>query len=190
MRLFSFALVVVAFVFAAHTLRAQERLVPAATGATVSAVVPFTSNGCSGFREATFFTCCFMHDFSFWAGGNWTARRAADKTLRRCVLDISGEYVIADISYLLLRLGVVPGYVGVNDGWARAWAGTRRARFEPLTPSERQVVDEERQRVCRTLVVNPDTNNFVIDARYLSTERRELRARQARQFCGNDLFPR
>jgi hypothetical protein len=86
--------------------------------------VPFSSNGCSGFREAQFFSCCFVHDFAFWAGGNWTDRRAADKGLRRCVIDVGKDRLRGDIAFLLIRLGIVPGAV-VNDGWASVDRTTR-----------------------------------------------------------------
>ena len=150
--------------------------------------VTFSSNGCSGFREARFFTCCFVHDFAFWGGGTWTDRRSADKALRRCIKDIAGadEFLTADIAYLLTRLGVVPGYVGVNDGWARAWKSTGRDRFDALTPGQRRVVEDEKKRVCQGLTLNPDTGNYAIAPRYLRSEQRELRARQVREFCALD----
>lgn len=145
--------------------------------------VPFSSNGCSGFREARFFTCCFVHDFDFWAGGNRTDRGRADKTLWRCLLDISHEHIVADIGYLLIRLELIPGMI-VNDGWGRAWTGTGRTRFESLSVEQQQTVATEKQRVCRGLTLNPATGNYSIDPGLLRSDRRELRASQARAFCG------
>jgi len=144
---------------------------------------PFSSNGCSGFREAQFFSCCFAHDFAFWAGGNWTDRRAADKRLRRCVIDVGKDRLRGDIAFLLIRLGIVPGVV-VNDGWARAWTGTPRHRFSALTTDQKLIVADEKQRVCQAMTVNPATGNYTIAPRHLRTEPRELRAAQAREFCG------
>ena len=158
-------------------------------------VVSFSSNGCSGFREAMFFTCCFVHDFSYWAGGTWTDRRSADKALRRCIIDIGKDYARGDIAYLLIRLGVVPGYVGIDDGWGRAWRGDQRkspvrARFTPLTPEQKSIVAMEKTRVCRGLTMNAATGNYTIDPQLLRSDPRELHARQAQLFCGADLSGR
>lgn len=158
--------------------------------APLAPAVAFSSNGCSGFREEMFFTCCFVHDFSFWAGGNWTDRRKADKTLRRCIIDIGKDRARGDFAYFLIRLGLVPGYVGVNDGWGRAWTNTKRGRFSSLTPEQQTIVADEKIRTCHGLSLNPATGNYRIDPRLLRTEPRELRAQQARQFCGANLSDR
>jgi len=142
-----------------------------------AAPVPFSSNGCSGFREAKFFSCCFVHDLAFWAGGTWADRRAADLSLRRCIKDISHNFVIADVAYSLTRLGIVPGTF-MNDGWGRAWRGQKRTRFQALTPDQRLQVDTERRRVCQSLILNPQTGNYRVD------DTREIRANQAREICG------
>jgi hypothetical protein len=175
-------------------ISAQEKGIDAA--APQGPVVPFSSNGCSGFRDAMFFTCCFVHDFSFWAGGNSTDRRRADKTLRRCIIDIGKDRIRGDFAYFLIRLGLIPGYVGIDDGWGRAWRGisgsngpaiAARGRFSSLTPTQNTLVAEEKTHVCRSLTLNPKTGNYTIDPRLLRVEPRELRAQQARQFCGAEL---
>lgn len=180
-------------VAAGFAASAQER--PAASDRPDVPVESFSSNGCSGFREAQFFTCCFVHDFSYWAGGSWTDRRRADKTLRRCIIDIGKDYARGDIAYLLIRLGVVPGYVGIDDGWGRAWRGDKRKspvreRFTPLTTEQKSTVAIEKMRVCRGLTMNAATGNYTIDPRLLRSDPRELHAQQARQFCGADLSDR
>jgi hypothetical protein len=182
------------FVMLGLAASAQEKGIQSA--APTAPVVPFSSNGCSGFREAMFFTCCFVHDFSFWAGGNWTDRRRADKTLRRCIIDIGKDRFRGDFAYFLVRLGLVPGYVGVDDGWGRAWRGDQRkadpprARFSALTPEQKTIVADEKIRVCRGLTLDRSTGNYTIDPRLLRTDPRELHAQQAQQFCGAELSDR
>lgn len=151
----------------------------AAVPKSPSAVIPFSSNGCSGFREATFFSCCFAHDLSYWAGGTWSDRSKSDRALWNCVFTISGERVVADIGYLLVRLGIVPGAF-LKDGWGRAWYNTKRSRYAPLTPDQQQVVEAERTRVCQSLRLNSTNGWYFVD------DKREIRARQARDICGGE----
>ncbi len=146
-------------------------------------MTPFSSNGCSGFREATFFSCCFVHDLAYWAGGTWSERRKADRDLWSCVFTISGERVVADIGYVLLRFGILPGSF-IKDGWGRAWYNTPRSRYAPLTREQQHAVSAERARVCASLKPNPDTGWFWVD------DTRQIRARQAREVCGDDPLRR
>jgi hypothetical protein len=162
---------------------------PTTADTVTEAAVPFSSNGCSGFREAQFFTCCFVHDFAFWAGGSWTDRRRADLTLRRCVIDVGKDRARGDFAFFLVRLGIIPGVV-VNDGWGRAWTGTKRWKFASLTPEQATVVAIEKTRVCRALTLDSSTGKYAIPPERLRTAPRELRAQQARAFCGAELSAR
>ena len=158
---------------------AQASLPQATTPNNQPAAISFSSNGCSGFREARFFSCCFVHDLAYWAGGTRADRTTADRALWRCVFDISGERIAADIGYLLVRLGAIPGRF-IKDGWGRAWYDTNRSRFAPLTRDQQQWVDAERTRVCQSLKLNLATGWYLVD------EKREIRARQAREVCRGD----
>jgi hypothetical protein len=156
---------------------------PQADGVDRALPIPFSSNGCSGFRDAKFFSCCFVHDFNYWSGGTWSDRSKADRNLWSCVFTISGERVVADIGYFLLRLGILPGAF-VKDGWGRAWYETERSRYAPLTPEQQQMVAAERARVCASLKPDADGGRFWVD------EKRQIRARQARELCGGDPLRR
>jgi hypothetical protein len=156
---------------------------PQATIVDRPAVIPFSSNGCSGFREAKFFSCCFVHDFTYWAGGTWSERSRADRDLWSCVFTISGERAVADIGYFLVRLGILPGSF-LKDGWGRAWYNTTRSRYAPLTEEQQQIVTLERTRVCASLRPIPDTGWFWVD------EKRQIRPRQARELCDGDPLRR
>jgi hypothetical protein len=144
----------------------EEQASVAAAVASGSAPVPFSSNGCSGFREETFFTCCFVHDFDYWAGGNRKERSAADHALRRCVQDIGRDYFRSYIAFFLMRLSLGSG-VFVNDGWGRAWTGLERGRFTKLTLDQRRVVDEEKKNVCQALTLDSVTGRYTIPPRYI-----------------------
>jgi len=158
--------------------------------AAAAAQVPFTSNGCSGFREATFFTCCFGHDFAFWAGGSRKDRSAADHVLRRCIQDIAHDYYRSYIAFFLMRLGLGSG-VFVYDGWGRAWQGADRGRFTSLSPVERRIVEDTRKNICQSMTLDASTGLYAIDARFIrDSEHRHLRPREAREFCGGELLPR
>jgi hypothetical protein len=173
------------FVVAALILLTQSQAAGPSQAAAVdrAAMIPFWSNGCSGFREARFFSCCFVHDFAYWAGGTWPERSKADRDLWTCVFTISGERAVADIGYFLVRLGILPGSF-VKDGWGRAWYNTPRKRYAPLTWEQQQSVAAERTRVCESLRPNPDTGWFWVD------DTRQIRPRQATEICRGDPLRR
>lgn len=141
-----------------------------------SDVIPFTSNGCSGFREARFFSCCYVHDMAYWAGGDRSDRRRADGVLRDCLKEISHDPVLSYVAWGLVRLAAIPGWF-CCDGWNRAWRNTDRDRYSALTRDEEQQIQNEKQRICRSLTLNPATGKYRLE------DGREIRANQARQVC-------
>ena len=174
------AVVLLAVIVSTTSAQAQGE----SAGSTHSAPVPFSSNGCSGFREATFFTCCFVHDFAYWSGGGRRERSAADHALRRCIQDIGRDYARSYIAFLLMRLSLGSG-VFVNDGWGRAWTGTKRGRFTALTTEQRLIVDDSRRQVCQGLTLDAANGQYKIDARFLrEVDRQHIRPREARELCG------
>jgi len=141
-------------------------------------IIPFTSNGCSGFREARFFSCCYVHDLAYWAGGTRSDRTRADRTLRDCLRDISHDPLLSYVGWGLIRLGYIPGmFCCDGGGWGRAWRNTDHARYATLTPDEARQVLDEKQRICRSLTLNPATGKYRVD------DTREIRANQASQIC-------
>lgn len=178
------ALALFAGVQVAHARAEQSP--PAVSSSALKAPVAFTSNGCSGFREKTFFTCCFVHDFAYWSGGSRKERSAADHELRRCINDIGRDYFRSYIAFVIMRLGLGSG-VFVFDGWGRAWLGTDRGRFTALTPDERRIVAAERREVCQSLTLDPANGRYKIDTRFIrENEHHHLRPREARLLCGSE----
>jgi hypothetical protein len=150
--------------------------------------IPFSSNGCSGFREVQFFTCCYVHDLAYWAGGTWSDRSKADRALWRCVIDTSGERIVADIGYFLVRLGAIPGRF-IKDGWGRAWYNTERGRFEPLTSVQREIVAAERARTCQSLRFNPANSHYLVDGgRDPRAQARRSAAATCRRVDSNSIY--
>jgi hypothetical protein len=153
---------------------------PSETNHSHADYTPFSSNGCSGFREARFFSCCYVHDLDYWAGGTFGDRRKADLGLRRCLIDVSGgDRILSDFAYFLIRLGLVPALV-VDDGWGRAWRPVKRRRWAPLTAEQQRIVQDERRRACESLRLNPWTGRYRVD------DTREIWPNQARVVCGGN----
>src|SRR4029450_2413727 len=68
----------------------------------------FKSDGCSMFPDGTYYSCCYLHDIAYWAGGTEEAREGADKTLRACVLEITHNEALAETMYKGVRAGGGP----------------------------------------------------------------------------------
>ena len=151
------------------------------SNAPAKATVAFQSNGCSGFREARFFSCCFTHDLTFWAGGNRSDRRRTDLALRQCLIDISHDKYLANFGFFLVALWTGVGEVW-DTGWARAWRGTGHGRYDSLSPGQKLVVAAERKRVCEGLRLNPQTGRYRVDDS--NDPVREVWPAQKRQICG------
>lgn len=105
---------------------------------------PFKSDGCSAFPEGTFaqkelwLQCCTMHDFTYWQGGTWQQRVAADKALRRCVEKV-GEEEIALLMLAGVRVGGSP-FLPTEFRWGYGWPWPRP--YGALTKEEQQQVHE------------------------------------------------
>lgn len=159
---------------------------PLPPGVSQSAPIPFTSNGCTGFREKTFFSCCYVHDFAYWSGGTWSDRRRADNNLRQCVRDISHNIPMAYVAYALVRMTSGTGAM-FDFGWGRGWRDSERDLYAPITPTQRARIDNERRRVCKGLTLNPDSQRYYVDDMGPRDDIRQIRPEQARQLCGSEL---
>ncbi|HEX5068716.1 MAG TPA: hypothetical protein VFV78_00765 [Vicinamibacterales bacterium] len=159
---------------------------PAATADDVATPIPFVSNGCSGFREARFFSCCYVHDFAYWSGGTWKDRQKADVSLRRCLSEISHDKPLAYVAFALVRMTTVGGAM-IDFGWGRAWRRIDRELYDPITATQQRGLDIERRRVCSELTLDPKTNRYYVDRAEPRDDNRQLRPNQARQLCGASL---
>ena len=84
--------------------------------------------------------CCFSHDMAYWRGGTREDRKEADKTLRACVMERTGNKALAAMMYDGVRAGGSPAF----PTWYRWGYGWKYGRgYEALTTEEiKQVVDK------------------------------------------------
>lgn len=108
----------------------------------------FRSDGCSQFPDGTlrqtdlWCACCIAHDIAYWQGGNRKQKQHADENLRDCVLQKTGNTLLAETMYIGVRLGGSP----VFPTWYRWGYGWRYGRgFQSLNQYERQQVAEKLQ---------------------------------------------
>jgi len=102
---------------------------------------PFTTDGCSSFPDGPpsepdkWRNCCLEHDKSYWLGGTYAERSAADKELKSCIAKVENK-VLAEVMWAGVRAGGSP-YWPTSFRWAYGW---------PYTRGYREVTDEERQK--------------------------------------------
>lgn len=113
--------------------------------ATASAVDEFSSDGCSLFPDGTlndrklWCDCCFNHDIAYWRGGSAAERQEADRTLRACVLERTGNKALSEMMYDGVRVGGSP----VFPAWYRWGYGWKYGRgYQPLAGGERKQVND------------------------------------------------
>ncbi len=112
---------------------------------TTSIPNEFTSDGCSLFPDGTlndrsrWCECCFKHDIAYWRGGTEDERKVADKALRACVLERTGNKALADMMYEGVRVGGSSAF----PTWYRWGYGWEYGRgYKPLTEDERKQAAE------------------------------------------------
>jgi hypothetical protein len=102
----------------------------------------FATDGCSVFPEGTFEQqtlwahCCIEHDFSYWQGGTYNERLAADQRLEQCVSG-AGEPDIAQLMLAGVRVGGSP-YFPTSYRWGYGWSYPRG--YKALTEDERKQI--------------------------------------------------
>lgn len=110
-------------------------------------IKPFTTDGCSHFPNGTlaekelWLQCCIKHDWSYWQGGTYSQRLAADKELRECVAR-AGEPEIANLMLGGVRVGGTP-FLPSRFRWGYGWDYPRG--YKALS-------SEEKERVGRKIV--------------------------------------
>ena len=109
--------------------------------AIASDINQFASDGCSLFPDGTlkdrslWCDCCFNHDMAYWRGGSAEERNQADKTLRECVLQRTGNKALAEVMYDGVRVGGSPKF----PTWYRWGYGWKYGRgYQPLTGHEQK----------------------------------------------------
>ncbi len=107
-------------------------------GSLAGEIQPFESDGCSSFPDGTFeqndlwLSCCVAHDFTYWKGGTYQDRVAADEDLKACVSAV-GEPEIALLMLAGVRIGGSP-YLPTTFRWGYGWPFLRG--YKALTEEE------------------------------------------------------
>lgn len=116
----------------------------------------FLTDGCSLFPnrslidEGDWCDCCFEHDIAYWKGGTEEERMAADEVLRQCVLDRTGDEILANLMFEGVRLGGSP-FFPTWYRWGYGWSLDRG--YKALSPEEAKVADRKLEEWIRA---NPD----------------------------------
>jgi hypothetical protein len=109
-----------------------------------SGLQPFSSDGCSLFPDASVMSasdwcsCCFEHDLQYWRGGTSEERESSDRDLRDCVLQNTGNEVLATTMYHGVRAGGSPYFYSWYR-WGYGWNFDRK--YQALTPEEAKSAD-------------------------------------------------
>jgi len=108
-------------------------------------LTPFTSDGCSLFPDASLINnhdwceCCLEHDIAYWQGGTASQREQADIKLKHCVLERTGDAVLANLMYEGVRFGGSPYFYNWYR-WGYGWSYDRK--YQALTEQEQIQVQQ------------------------------------------------
>ncbi len=100
---------------------------------------PFSTDGCSLFPDralvgkSDWCKCCLAHDLAYWRGGTAEERLKADRDLKVCVSEATGNTALADLMYAGVRAGGGPYYF-TPYRWGYGWHFGRS--YEALSPEE------------------------------------------------------
>jgi len=121
-------------------------LLASACCAASSGIRDFESDGCSLFPDGTagdrtkWCDCCFAHDIAYWRGGSREERKNADRKLRDCVLERTGDKALADLMYHGVRVGGDPAFPTWYR-WGYGWSYD--GRYRPLSEEKKRLAGEE-----------------------------------------------
>ena len=110
-----------------------------------SSLSPFRSDGCSLFpdssiiNKADWCSCCFDHDLVYWRGGTREDRKGADSRLKDCVLEKTGNAVLATLMYEGVRIGGSPYFYNWYR-WGYGWNYDRK--YQALTEGEQALAEK------------------------------------------------
>jgi hypothetical protein len=109
----------------------------------------FASDGCSLFPDRNLILeqdwcgCCLEHDIAYWKGGTEAQRLSADTALRACVVEKTGDDVLATTVFSGVRFGGSPYFYNWYR-WGYGWSFERK--YDPLTPEEEGDVQRKLQK--------------------------------------------
>lgn len=101
--------------------------------------------------------CCLVHDLAYWRGGTEEARLTADRALRTCVAQKTGNHALAEAMFVGIRAGGGP-QMNTPFRWGYGWPYGRgyRALTDAETSAVNVLEDDYRAR-NPTLQCRPET---------------------------------
>jgi len=111
---------------------------------TATQLKAFTTDGCSLFPDGNlknkdaWCDCCIAHDLAYWQGGTKAQKKQADQALKHCVLEKTGNKLLADAMYQGVKLGGHPIFPNWYR-WGYGWPYGRQ--FQALNDIEQLLVD-------------------------------------------------
>ncbi len=99
----------------------------------VNELRPFTTDGCSKSEDGAWKHCCVAHDISYWMGGSWDDKKAADQELRSCMVKAGSGETLAQQYYIVVR--VAGAFLQKTKyRWGNGWKYVRP--MKPHSPEE------------------------------------------------------
>jgi hypothetical protein len=89
---------------------------------------PLTTDGCTRWFDASWVSCCVVHDILYWCGGSTEDRKEADQFIMKCANE--KEPLIGGLMYPPIRIGGVP-WLPTPWRWGYGWKKWPRA-YEKL----------------------------------------------------------
>ncbi len=142
-------LILLSISFATICLGAEEKVL----------LRPFKTDGCTGWFDQSFKydwkKCCVIHDLYFWAGGEKSDRKNADKKLRQCVKEVSNGFH-AGLIYFGVKTGSLSPFKIPSKKWGNAW--DEKFNDEILTSSD---ISKIKESLAGTINENPDLEEYI-----------------------------
>ncbi len=120
-------------------------VLPSCKTIEVAELAPFTSDGCTSFPEGPgedperWCFACDHHDFTYWQGGTFADRLAADKKLKEEISG-TGHPLAAAVAFAGVRVGGSPLFP-TPWRWGYGWKKFPRA-YRKLSEEESRLVEE------------------------------------------------
>lgn len=123
-------------------------LTSCASAATDDTMQPFSTDGCSRFPDRSLIdqsdwrNCCVVHDLAYWRGGTSDERLKADREMKVCVVEASGNKALGEMMFAGVRAGGGP-YFYTSYRWGYGWPFGRE--YKKLTPEEEALASKLEQ---------------------------------------------
>ncbi|MCB0348096.1 MAG: hypothetical protein KDD37_04635 [Bdellovibrionales bacterium] len=110
---------------------------------------PFKTDGCTASPDGTWVHCCVEHDITYWMGGTFEDRKAADRRLYSC-MNLSGGNDSSQAYYNAVRI------FGVHL-WAKAWP-----KRDPNSLSRDELEDIQNELALYRSIGSPLDFEFIV----------------------------